>query len=77
MVAMAGDPRLRSASPGVLFLTLLAVLFLGACASSGESESTTGAKPAPDFTVDTFDGGTFSLAEERGTPVVLNFWESW
>lgn len=33
--------------------------------------------PAPDFTVTTFDGGTFSLGEQRGTPVVLNFWESW
>ena len=33
--------------------------------------------PAPDFKVTTFDGGTFGLAEQRGTPVVLNFWESW
>lgn len=33
--------------------------------------------PAPDFSVETFDGETFSLAEQRGTPVVLNFWESW
>ncbi|HJR45535.1 MAG TPA: redoxin domain-containing protein [Actinomycetota bacterium] len=33
--------------------------------------------PAPDFEVTTFEGGTFSLAEQRGTPVVLNFWESW
>ena len=33
--------------------------------------------PAPDFAVTTFEGDTFSLAEQRGTPVVLNFWESW
>ena len=33
--------------------------------------------PAPDLSVETFDGDTFSLAEQRGTPVVLNFWESW
>lgn len=33
--------------------------------------------PAPDFTVTTFDGDRFSLGEQRGTPVVLNFWESW
>lgn len=32
---------------------------------------------APDFTVTTFEGERFSLAEQRGTPVVLNFWESW
>lgn len=33
--------------------------------------------PAPDFTVTTFEGEAFSLGEQRGTPVVLNFWESW
>jgi hypothetical protein len=33
--------------------------------------------PAPEFEVQTFDGQSFSLAEQRGTPVVLNFWESW
>jgi cytochrome oxidase Cu insertion factor (SCO1/SenC/PrrC family) len=33
--------------------------------------------PAPDFEVTTFSGETFALGEQRGTPVVLNFWESW
>jgi hypothetical protein len=33
--------------------------------------------PAPDFSFETFGGKTFSLAAARGTPVVLNFWESW
>ncbi|MDQ4144321.1 MAG: redoxin domain-containing protein [Actinomycetota bacterium] len=33
--------------------------------------------PAPEFEATTFEGETFSLAEQRGTPVVLNFWESW
>ena len=33
--------------------------------------------PAPDFEVETFDGSSFALREQRGTPVVLNFWESW
>ncbi|HYI46277.1 MAG TPA: hypothetical protein VE174_12540 [Actinomycetota bacterium] len=32
---------------------------------------------APDFRVTTFDGSTFQLKEQAGTPVVLNFWESW
>ncbi|MDQ3767372.1 MAG: hypothetical protein M3346_08515 [Actinomycetota bacterium] len=30
-----------------------------------------------DFTVQTFEGATFSLARQRRIPVVLNFWESW
>ncbi len=32
---------------------------------------------APDFRVSTFDHGRFHLRAHRGTPVVLNFWESW
>ena len=63
---------------------------LGACAgdTSGEArdgldtgsrEETDegGADAAPAFSFETFEGETFSLAEQRGTPVVLNFWESW
>ena len=42
--------------------------------AGGEGRSS---EPAPDFTVETFDGHSFTLAEQRGTPVVLNFWESW
>ena len=33
--------------------------------------------PAPEFEVETFEGDTFAIREELGTPVVLNFWESW
>ena len=33
--------------------------------------------PAPEFAVTTFTGDRFALAEQKGTPVVLNFWESW
>ena len=32
---------------------------------------------APDFTLDTLDGGPLTLAEMRGQPVVLNLWASW
>ncbi|MBA2272618.1 MAG: TlpA family protein disulfide reductase [Actinobacteria bacterium] len=41
------------------------------------STSTPRARPANDFSVKTFDGDSFSLAHNRGSPVVLNFWESW
>lgn len=41
--------------------------------SNGSADRWTG----PDFTVETFDGNTFTLAEQAGSPVVLNFWESW
>lgn len=34
-------------------------------------------QPAPDFSVEVIDGGTFTLSESRGQPVVVNFWASW
>ena len=33
--------------------------------------------PAPDFTVTTFDGKQFHLADQKGKVVVINFWASW
>lgn len=33
--------------------------------------------PAPDFTMNLYDGGTFTLSEQRGKVVVVNFWGSW
>ena len=32
---------------------------------------------APDFTVETADGGTFVLSEHSGKVVLLNFWATW
>ncbi|MFN8465983.1 MAG: TlpA disulfide reductase family protein [Caldilineaceae bacterium] len=32
---------------------------------------------APDFTLQALDGTTFRLSEQRGKPVVLNFWATW
>jgi cytochrome c biogenesis protein CcmG/thiol:disulfide interchange protein DsbE len=34
-------------------------------------------RPAPAFDLQTLEGGRISLAELRGSPVVLNFWASW
>lgn len=33
--------------------------------------------PAPDFTLIALDGSEFVLSEQRGTPIVLNFWATW
>jgi cytochrome c biogenesis protein CcmG/thiol:disulfide interchange protein DsbE len=34
-------------------------------------------RPAPDFTLPLFSGGTLTLHSLKGKPVVLNFWASW
>lgn len=32
---------------------------------------------APDFTVPTLSGESFTLSDQRGRPVVINFWATW
>lgn len=39
--------------------------------------STLERRPAPNFSLQTLDGASFSLAEAEGKPVVLNFWSTW
>jgi cytochrome c biogenesis protein CcmG/thiol:disulfide interchange protein DsbE len=34
-------------------------------------------RPAPGFDLETLDGGRLSIADLRGSPVVVNFWASW
>lgn len=55
----------------ILFLAILAAGLI--MRHQGRPES----GPAPDFTLQLFDGGTFRLSEQRGKVVVINFWASW
>ena len=53
---------------------LLAIVAIGLfVTSSGPVEQ----GKAPDFTLTTFDGDTYAIADLRGKVVVLNFWASW
>ena len=57
---------------------ILWILISVACGDpSSENHREDPAVEAPMFRVRTFDQTNFSLAEHRGTPVVINFWESW
>lgn len=44
--------------------------------NSGKSSALVG-KPAPNFTLDLLDGGKFSVADQVGKVVVLDFWATW
>jgi len=44
-------------------------------AQRNETQPTSG--KAPDFTVTTFDGDEFTLSEQTGNIVIVNFWGSW
>jgi cytochrome c biogenesis protein CcmG/thiol:disulfide interchange protein DsbE len=55
-----------------LLLGLVAVALL-----RGQEGPVAIGKPAPDFTLTTFDGETLKLSELKGKVVVVNFWASW
>lgn len=57
------------------FIIVLLVVLAVAVQRSGAPPLQSG--DAPNFTVTTFDGQTFSLADLKGKPVVVNFWASW
>jgi cytochrome oxidase Cu insertion factor (SCO1/SenC/PrrC family) len=44
---------------------------------SGKSKAGSSYDDSLNFSVTTFDGEVFELAAHKGTPVVINFWESW
>jgi cytochrome c biogenesis protein CcmG/thiol:disulfide interchange protein DsbE len=68
---------------GVAFVALVLAALMGLLAfglmndGEGELGALRQSREAPDFTLDLFDGGTFTLSENRGQPVVVNFWSSW
>ncbi len=60
----------------VMVVPLLVVLGLGAALlQANQTQLTSG--PAPDFTVQTFSGDNFTLHDQRGKVVLINFWASW
>lgn len=74
-----GVGRLRSRfERGGAAETVQPSLFTTLPAASGESAGASRVgSPAPDFTLPTLDGGTASLAQFHGQPVLINFWASW
>ncbi len=70
---------------GVVIALVVSAAFLGFLAwgvlkkkpITGLSGATMVNRPAPDFTLKTFDGPMISMRALRGKPVVLNFWASW
>jgi cytochrome c biogenesis protein CcmG/thiol:disulfide interchange protein DsbE len=56
-------------------VALTVSVFGFALARQNQTQPEAGA--APDFTITTFEGETFSLSDLRGKVVVVNFWASW
>lgn len=58
-------------------LVVVAGLVVGWIVRSGPPEVAQIGEPAPDFSVELLEGGTFTLSETGRGPVVVNLWASW
>jgi cytochrome c biogenesis protein CcmG/thiol:disulfide interchange protein DsbE len=69
-----GRPSLTAIA--LIIGAMVVVIMLGiSLARAGQTQPASG--PAPNFTLGTFDGDLFSLADQRGKVVIVNFWASW
>ena len=65
----------------VLFLGVLLLVGAG-CASGADGEPVDDAlvskkQPAPEFSLEDYDGNTVSLSDFEGKPVIINSWATW
>lgn len=72
---------LSAANHIVVFVVILVFIILLGYAMFGNREAPRPSpligKPAPDFTLDLYDGGELTLSDLQGKAVLLNFWASW
>src|SRR5262249_49931851 len=80
--------RIAAGLIGLVVLGLLALLgygllrhqggsFAGIAVNAVGQAAPLRVRPAPDFALPLFDGGSFRLSEQRGRVVLINYWASW
>lgn len=67
---------LKDKPKGILALIFIGCLLLYGCSEEQSIEGLTH-EPAPNFSLQLFDGGHFQLDEQKGKAVVINFFASW
>ncbi len=73
--------KLSRAQWNILIAVILVAGFAWTAASrvssSAQATRDSGRRATPDFTLDTLDGGRFTLSAQAGKPVIVNFWATW
>lgn len=79
MAKQTASNRRNARSRGLaLFAVAVIALVVGAIVwTTGSDDTAEPADPAPEVTLEFFDGTSQQLSDLRGKPVVLNFWASW
>jgi len=67
--------KVTSTIVGLAVVAFLLLLSYGLLAGPGSGSLSEG--PAPDFSLQLFDGGQWSLADFHDRVIVVNFWASW
>lgn len=77
--AHLSETNQKSKTGGIIltFVSVLALLGLLGWGLVKAQKGPIGNGPAPDFTLQGFDGNTVTLNNLRGQVVVINFWASW
>lgn len=79
-VTMGSQPNTYKLKPWAFLLIMVLPLFIImgldlALLEANRTQVSSG--PAPDFTLRLYDGHSFTLSEQRGKVMVINFWASW
>jgi len=69
--------RTSFVAAAAVVILLAAMLLYSVFRKDIQSDLALGGKPAPDFSIDLFQGGTLTLSDLVGKPIVINFWASW
>jgi len=68
---------LISVRPLLLFITIFGLLSYGQSKAQQSQKNPADFKDAPNFSLETRDGNTFTLQDHEGKVVVLNIWATW
>lgn len=74
---IAPKRRMQPVAIFIAFLALAAFLSLLGWGLAKAQQQPVSAGKAPDFTLTSFDGRTYTLSSLRGNVVIINFWASW